>query len=99
MKFVYTADWRLGKAFGRFGADVRAALTEARFDAIDMIGAGPDPGIIDAPLIYSDDALLDLKIEIVAEAAERMRSFLLTRRDRAFRYILVYWLSLTEKST
>lgn len=38
MKFIHTADWQLGKTFGRFQQDVRAALTEARFDAIDAIG-------------------------------------------------------------
>jgi|3_EtaG_2_1085321.scaffolds.fasta_scaffold04948_1 hypothetical protein len=48
MKFVHTADWQLGKAFGRLDPDVRAAVTEARLDAIDTIGAGPDPCILDA---------------------------------------------------
>ncbi len=38
MKFIHTADWQLGKTFGRFDTDVRAALVEARFDAIDAIG-------------------------------------------------------------
>lgn len=38
MRFMHTADWQLGKPFGRFDHDVRAALTEARFDAIDAIG-------------------------------------------------------------
>lgn len=38
MKFIHTADWQLGKPFGRFEPDVRAALSEARFDAIDAIG-------------------------------------------------------------
>lgn len=38
MKLIHSADWQLGKPFGRFDLDVRAALTEARFDAIDAIG-------------------------------------------------------------
>mgnify|MGYP003364984898 CR=1 FL=1 len=38
MKFIHSADWQLGKPFGRFDAEVRAALTEARFDAIDALG-------------------------------------------------------------
>ena len=38
MKIIHSADWQLGKPFGRFEPDVRAALTEARFDAIDAIG-------------------------------------------------------------
>ena len=38
MKVLHTADWQLGKPFGRFEPDVRSALTEARFDAIEVIG-------------------------------------------------------------
>jgi hypothetical protein len=38
MKFVHSADWQLGKPFGRFDSDVRGALTEARFDAVDALG-------------------------------------------------------------
>lgn len=38
MKFIHTADWQLGKPYGRFDSDVRGALTEARFDAIDTLG-------------------------------------------------------------
>lgn len=38
MKFIHSADWQLGKPFGRFDPDIRAALSEARFDAIDAMG-------------------------------------------------------------
>lgn len=38
MRFIHTADWQLGKPFGRFDAETRAALTEARFDAINTLG-------------------------------------------------------------
>jgi hypothetical protein len=38
MKIIHSADWQLGKPYGRFEPDVRAALTEARFDVIDTIG-------------------------------------------------------------
>lgn len=38
MRFIHTADWQLGKAFGRFDPEVRAALREARYDVIDTIG-------------------------------------------------------------
>ena len=38
MKFLHSADWQLGKPFGRFEPDLRAALTEARFDAIETLG-------------------------------------------------------------
>lgn len=39
VKIIHTADWQLGKPFGRFPLEVRAALTEARLDAIDRLGA------------------------------------------------------------
>ena len=39
MKIVHTADWQLGKPFGRFPADVSGALSEARLDVIDRLGA------------------------------------------------------------
>ena len=39
MRLIHTADWQLGKPFGRFPQEVRTALGEARFDAIDRIGA------------------------------------------------------------
>lgn len=38
MRLIHTADWQLGKPFGRFPQEVRTALGEARFDAIDSIG-------------------------------------------------------------
>lgn len=39
LKIIHTADWQLGKPFGRFPPEVSAALSEARLDAIDRIGA------------------------------------------------------------
>lgn len=44
MKILHTADWQLGKPNGRFDPDVRAALTEARFDAIDALGRAAEEG-------------------------------------------------------
>lgn len=38
LKFIHSADWQLGKPFGRFDSEVRAGLSEARFDAIDTLG-------------------------------------------------------------
>ena len=35
--FVHTADWQIGKPFGRFAADVAVRLRAARLDAIDRI--------------------------------------------------------------
>ena len=37
MRFIHTADWHLGKPFGFLSADARAALTEARLDAIGAL--------------------------------------------------------------
>ena len=38
MKFIHSADWQLGKPYGRFESEVRAGLSEARFEAIDTLG-------------------------------------------------------------
>lgn len=38
LKIIHTADWQLGKPFGRFPQEVRSALAEARLDAIDRLG-------------------------------------------------------------
>lgn len=38
MRFIHSADWQLGRPFGRFEDGVRSALSDARFDAIDRIG-------------------------------------------------------------
>lgn len=38
MRILHTADWQLGKSFARFTPEVRSALTDARFDAVDAIG-------------------------------------------------------------
>lgn len=37
LKIIHTADWQLGKPLGRFPAEVSAALSEARLDAIDRL--------------------------------------------------------------
>lgn len=39
IRIIHTADWQLGKPFGRFSQDVRSALAEARLDAIDRLSA------------------------------------------------------------
>lgn len=38
MKFIHSADWQLGKPYRRFEPEVRAGLSEARFEAIDTLG-------------------------------------------------------------
>lgn len=54
MKIIHTADWQLGKPFARFEPDVRAALTEARFDAIDAIGRHAQAHEINHVLVAGD---------------------------------------------
>ena len=39
VRFIHTSDWQLGKPFGRATNDARAALSEARLDAIDTLAA------------------------------------------------------------
>lgn len=39
LKIIHTADWQLGKPFGRFPDEVAHALSEARLDAIDRLAA------------------------------------------------------------
>ena len=51
--------------------------------------------ILDDPLVYADDARLDLMVEILSEAAERMQVILLTCRERAFRHVNANRLTLT----
>lgn len=38
LKIIHSADWQLGKPFGRFPHEVRNALAEARLDVIDELG-------------------------------------------------------------
>lgn len=37
MKFIHTSDWQLGKPFGRATDEARAALQDARLEAIDAV--------------------------------------------------------------
>lgn len=39
MRFIHTSDWQLGKPFGRVPVEARAALQDARLDAIDTLAA------------------------------------------------------------
>jgi DNA repair exonuclease SbcCD nuclease subunit len=38
IRFIHTADWQLGKPFGRMSAEASGALQESRLDVIDTIG-------------------------------------------------------------
>lgn len=64
-----------------------AVLTRLAFADMLLEQGAPVSLILDDPLVYSDDARLDLMIEILMEAAGRMQVILLTCRDRAFRHL------------
>ena len=72
-----------------------AILTRIAFADLLLDQGRPVSLILDDPLVYSDDARLDLMIEILCEAAERMQVILLTCRERAFRHLRGHRLSLT----
>ena len=72
-----------------------AVLTRIAFADLLLEQGRPVSLILDDPLVYSGDARLDLMVEILSEAAERMQVILLTCRDRAFRHVPGNRLSLT----
>ena len=73
-----------------------AVLTRIAFADMLLEQGRPVSLILDDPLVYSDDARLDLMVEIISEAAERMQVILLTCRDRAFRHVPGNRISLTR---
>ena len=64
-----------------------AVLTRIAFADMLLEQGRPVSLILDDPLVYSDDARLDLMIEVLLEVAGRMQVILLTCRDRAFRHV------------
>src|SRR3546814_13072532 len=76
MRFLHTADWQLGKPFGRFEPEVRAALGEARFDAIDRIGevaaANQVEHVIVAGDVFDTEGPED---RVIVQAVSRMQRY------------------------
>jgi hypothetical protein len=64
-----------------------AVLTRIAFADMLLDQGRPVSLILNDPLVYSDDARLDLMMEILIEAAGRMQVILLTCRERAFRHV------------
>ena len=64
-----------------------AVLTRIAFADMLLEQGRPVSLILDDPLVYSDDARLDVMIDILSEVSERMQVILLTCRDRAFRHV------------
>lgn len=64
-----------------------AVLTRLAFADLLLEQGAPVSLILDDPLVYSDDARLDVMTNILTEASKRMQVILLTCRERAFRHI------------
>ena len=73
LKIIHSADWQLGKPFGRFPLEVRNALAEARLDAIDELGkAATNAGA--AHIVVAGDVFDNVEPgdRIVMQALSRM---------------------------
>lgn len=76
IRFIHTADWQLGKPFGRMPEDVRIVLQEARLDVIDAIATlAADKG--------ADDVLVAGDVFDTFEPGERVVRQALARMQRA----------------
>ncbi|MBN8499525.1 MAG: hypothetical protein J0M19_00005, partial [Sphingomonadales bacterium] len=64
-----------------------AVLTRIAFADLLLAQGQPVSLILDDPFVYSDDARLDLMIDIINEVSQRMQVIVLTCRDRAFRHV------------
>ena len=71
-----------------------AVLTRIAFAELLLEQGRPVSLILDDPLVYSDDARLDLMVDILTETSERMQVILLTCRDRAFRHVAGHRIAL-----
>lgn len=74
LKIIHTADWQLGKPFGRFPQEVRSALAEARLDAIDRLGAAAKSSGA-AHIVVAGDVFDNVEPgdRIVTQALSRMK--------------------------
>lgn len=54
VRIIHTADWQLGKPFGRFPDDVRVALADARLDVIGRIGELARERVVGHVLVAGD---------------------------------------------
>src|SRR3569623_198071 len=64
-----------------------AILTRLAFADLLIEDGAPISLILDDPLVYSDDARLEVMTDILQEAATRMQVILLTCRSKAFRHV------------
>lgn len=79
LRLIHTADWQLGKPYGRFDSNVRAALTEARFDAIDALGRAAAENhaahVLVAGDIFDTEGPQD---RVIVQAVSRMQRYACT---------------------
>lgn len=64
-----------------------AILTRLAFADLLLEQQAPISLILDDPLVYSDDARLEVMTEMLQEAAQRMQVILLTCRSKTFRHV------------
>lgn len=64
-----------------------AILTRLAFADILLEDGAPVSLILDDPLVYSDDARLEVMTDLLQEASKRMQVILLTCRSKAFRHV------------
>lgn len=53
-RFLHTADWQMGRQYGRFAAEDAAALSDARFKAVERLGQLATDEKVDAILVAGD---------------------------------------------
>lgn len=74
IRFIHTADWQLGKPFGRFPQEVSAALGEARLDSIDRLAQVAASNVATHVLVAGDVFdNVDPGDRIVGQAMSRMQ--------------------------
>lgn len=53
-RFLHTADWQMGRQYGKFAAEDAAALSDARFKAVERLGQLATDEKVDAILVAGD---------------------------------------------
>jgi DNA repair exonuclease SbcCD nuclease subunit len=53
-RFLHTADWQMGRQYGRFAAEDSAALSDARFKAVERLAQLATEEKVDAVLVAGD---------------------------------------------
>ncbi|MBL8652356.1 MAG: AAA family ATPase [Sphingopyxis sp.] len=75
-----------------------AVLTRLAFADLLLDRKAPVSLILDDPLVYSDDARLEVMTDLLEEAGTRMQVILLTCRSKAFRHVAAHRIDLAGAS-